>query len=229
MNRQERLRSIKEHLKKLKCASGTELAKKFSLSLRRLRDYLRAIGCLTSYSHRRSFYALRETVRFDERRIWRCPRKAALFSDLDSLNALVEWHVRNSSAGLTCRALSAITSVRVEPHIRRISKERGLVRQKFDGEYVYFYHANEKIYLKQLAKRRSISSTAGPGLETAIENDVASLQLDLNIALALLNHPKESLTSVVSMLRDMGHQVTSKDIVDFFSRYGVKKNRTDSL
>jgi len=229
MSREEKLRSIKKHLKRLKCASGTELANKFSLSLRRLRDYLRALDCVTSYSHRRSFYTLRETARFDEQRTWRCPRKAALFSDLDSLNALVEWHVRNSSAGLTCRALSAITRVRVEPHIRRISKERGLVRQKFDGEYVYFYQANEKIYLRQLAQRRRISSTVGPGLETAIEGDVASLQRDLQIALALLNHPKESPTSVVSMLREMGQQVTIKDLVDFSNRYGVKKKRTDWL
>ena len=229
MNREERLRSIKEHLKRLKCASGTELANKFSLSLRRLRDYLRAIGCLTSYSHRRSFYTLPEMARFDERRIWRCPRKAALFSDLDSLNALVEWHVRNSSAGLTCRALSAITRIRVEPHIRRISKEKGLVRLKFDGEYVYFYQANEKIYLRQLAQRRKISSAAGPGLETTIEGDVASLQRDLQIAVALLNHPKEGPTSVVSMLREMGHQVTIHDLVNFFKRYGVKKKSTDSL
>ena len=143
MTRRERLQSIKSHLKRLKCASGTELAQTFSLSLRRLRDYLRAIDCLTSYSHRRSFYALRDTAHFDEQRIWRCPRTAVLFSDLDSLNALVEWHVGKSSAGLTCRALSAITRIRVEPHIRRISKERGLVRQKFDGEYLYFYQANE--------------------------------------------------------------------------------------
>jgi len=224
MSREEKLRSIKEHLKRLKCASGTELANKFSLSLRRLRDYLRAIDCLTSYSHRRSFYTLPETARFDERRIWRCPRKAALFSNLDSLNALVEWHVRNSSAGLTCRALSAITRIRVEPHIRRISKERGLVRLKFDGEYVYFYQANEKIYLRQLTQRRRISSKAGPGLETAIEGDVASLQRDLQVALALLNHPKGSPPSIVSMLREMGHRVTIEDLEDFFKRYGIKKN-----
>jgi len=229
MNREEKLRSIKEHLKRLKCASGTELANMFSLSLRRLRDYLRAIDCLTSYSHRRSFYTLHETARFDERHIWRCPRKAALFSDLDSLNALVEWHVRNSSAGLTCRALSAITRIRVEPHIRRISKERGLVRLKFDGEYVYFYQANEKIYLRQLAQRRRISSAAGPGLETTIEGDVASLQRDLQIAVALLNHPKEGSKSFVSRLREMGHQMTIEDLLDFFNRYGVKKKRADSL
>jgi len=229
MSREEKLRSIKEHLKRLKCASGTELANKFSLSLRRLRDYLRAIDCLTSYSHRRSFYTLRETAHFDERHLWRCPQKAALFSDLDSLNALVEWHVRNSSAGLTCRALSAITRIRVEPHIRRISKERGLVRLKFDGEYVYFYQANEKIYLRQLARRRRISSTAGPGLETTIDGDVASLQRDLQIAVALLNHPKKGPTSVVSMLREIGHPMTIEDLVDFFKRYGVKKKRTDSL
>ena len=224
MSREEKLQSIKAHLKKLKCASGTELAQKFSLSLRRLRDYLRAIDCLTSYSHRRSFYTLRETAHFDERRIWRCPRKEALFSDLDSLNALVEWHVRNSSTGLTCRALSAITRVRVEPHIRRISTEKGLIRQKFDGEYVYFSQANEKIYLRQLPQRRRISSKAGPGLETAIEGDVAGLQRDLQVALVLLNHPAGSPPSIVSMLREMGHRVTIEDLADFFKRYDIKKN-----
>jgi hypothetical protein len=98
-----------------------------------------------------------------------------------------------------------------------------LIRQKFDGEYVYFYQANEKIYLRQLAQRRRISSTAGPGLESAIDSDVASLQRDLQIALALLNHPKEGPSAVVSILRELGHRVTIEDLVDFCNRYGIKK------
>jgi len=33
----------------------------------------------------------------------------------------------------------------------------------------------------------------------------------------------------VSMVREIGHPMTSEDLVDFFKRYGVKKKRTDSL
>jgi hypothetical protein len=225
MNRDQKLQSIKEYLKKSQCARGTELASKFSLGLRRLSDYLRAINCLTSYSHRRSFYTLREIAHFDNQRIWRCPRKSALFSDLGSLDALVEWHIRNSPAGLTCRELSEITKVRVDCQIRHISKQRGLIRQKFDSEYVYFYKENEKLLQKQRAQRRKISSTAGPDLETTIEKDIASLRRDFQMALVLLNHPKESAASIVSRLGKMGYPITKEDLLDFFLRYDVKKNR----
>lgn len=220
MNSKQRLKSLKEHLEKFRCASGAELAKKFSLSLRQLLNYLRGINALTSYSHRRSFYTLREIAHFDKQHIWKCPRKSALFSDLGSLEALVEWHVRNSPGGLTCRELSEITKIRTDPHIRRISRKRGLIRQMFNGEFVYFYKANEKIHQRQLAQRKALSTT-GPEQD---EVDVASLQQDLQIALALLNHPKESLASIVSLLRKKGHRVTQEDLVDFFHRYEVKKN-----
>jgi hypothetical protein len=224
MSREQKLQSIREYLEKSRCASGTELANKFSLSLRRLSDYLRGINCLTSYSHRRSFYTLREITHFDKQHIWRCPRNSVLFSDLGSLSALVDWHVRNSQTGLTCRQLSEITKVWIEPHIKRISKERGFVRQKFDGEYVYFHQANKKIQQQQLARRRKISSTAGTDLEPASEGTMVSLRRDLQIALALLNHPKESSAFIVSMLRKRGHQITRENLVDFLHRYEVKKN-----
>jgi len=137
----------------------------------------------------------------------------------------VEWHVRNSPAGLTCRELSEIIKIRVERQIKRISKNKGLIRQKFDGEYVYFYKANEKLQQRQRAQRRKISSTAGPDLETAIEEDIASLRRDFQIALALLNHPQDSSTSIVSRLGKRGYPITQEDLLDFFRRYDVKKNR----
>jgi len=147
MTHEEKLRSIKDHLKRRTCASGAELARKLSLSPRRLSDYLRSLGCLTSYSHRRSFYVLPETAAFNTHRIWRCRRTGALFTDLHSLSALVEWHVKRSPEGLTCRELSSITDVRVEPHIRRISRDRGLVRQKFDGEYVMSFGEKHELHI----------------------------------------------------------------------------------
>ena len=223
MTHEEKLRSIKDHLKRRTCASGAELARKLSLSPRRLSDYLRSLGCLTSYSHRRSFYVLPETAAFNAHRIWRCRRTGALFTDLHSLSALVEWHVKRSPAGLTCRKLSAVTEVRAEPHILRISRERGLVRQKFDGEYVYFYRRNEKVYLGQVAQRKRDSSTPGPQLETNIDSDVVSLQRDLQIAVALLNHPEESPESIVTILRETGHPATPQEFAEFLDRYGIKK------
>ena len=147
----------------------------------------------------------------------------ALFTNLHSLSALVEWHVKQSVAGLTCRELSAITDVRVEPHIRRISSERGLVRQKFDGEYVYFYRRNEKVHLGQVAQRRRASSTVGTPMETNIDSDVVCLQRDLQIAIALLNHSGESPGSIVAILRETGHPATMQELTEFLVRYGIKK------
>jgi len=94
----------------------------------------------------------------------------------------------------------------------------------FDGEYVYFYKANEKIHQRQLAQRK-VSAMAGLEMETAIEVDVASLQQDLQIALALLKHPQDSSASIVSRLGKRDYPITQEDLLDFFRRYDVKKNR----
>jgi hypothetical protein len=221
--KKEKLHLIKKHLKREKCASGKELARRFSLSLRRLSDYLRSLGCWTSYSHKRKFYALPESAKFSKERIWQCHPTGALFTDLGSLNALVEWHVRQSSAGLTCRELSEITRIRVEPQIVRISKERGLVREKFDGEYVYFYRANEKTYRRQIAQRRRFSSRTGPAPEAMLDIEVESLQRDLKIALAFLNYPQKSGAEIVTMLRKEGLRLTINELVAFLIRYNIKK------
>jgi len=85
--------------------------------------------------------------------------------------------------------------------------------------------ANEKLLQKQRAQRRKNSSTAGPDLETTIEKDIASLRRDFQMALVLLNHPKESAASIVSRLGKMGYPITKEDLWDFFLRYDVKKNR----
>ena len=214
---------VKAHLRKLGCASGKELAQRFSISLRRLNDYLRRLGCLTSYSHKRRFYTLPGKPRFNKQRIWKCKRTGALFTDLGSLKALVEWHVRKSPAGLTCQEISRTTGVRVEPHIVRISRECGLVRQKFDGEYVYFYRPNEKIYSTQLAKRKRLASKAGPGSENTVDGDVEDLKCDLQIALALLNYPGKSAPGIVALLRKKGIRVTMNDLAGFLVRHDIKK------
>lgn len=220
---EKKIKHIERHLRSTLSASGHELAAMFSMSLRRLSDYLTALGCLTSYSHRRKFYTLPGTPGFDRQRIWRCPRTGARFTDLGSLNALVEWHVRESPMGLTCRDLSMITGVRVEPHIVRISGERGLIRQKFDGEYVYFYRANERIYRAQLAKRERVSSKAGGGAEIGLDREVHELRRDLDIALALVNFPQKSAIAIVAMLRDKGLRITIDDFAAFLTRYDIKK------
>jgi hypothetical protein len=216
---------IRTYLKKVRCASGKELASTFSISLRQLRAYLRALGCLTSYSHIRTFYTLPGTPRFSTDRIWKCKRRGALFTDLGSLSALVAWHVRESPAGLTCRDLSHITEVRVVDVILRISRERELVRMKFDGEYVYFWRANEKRYRAQVAKRRRLSATGGPGVGRLVDSEVEDLRRDLRIALAFLNHPHKSGRAIAQLLRGDGLHVSVDDLARFLIRYGVKKKR----
>ena len=219
----KRLQGIRKFLQKVRSASGQELSAEFSLSLRRLRDHLRALECLTSYSHKRSFYALPATARFDKHRIWKCRRNGALFTDLGSLGALVEWHVRQSPSGLTCRELSQIVGVRVEPQSVRISREHGLIRQKFDGEFVYFCRANEKVYRVQVGKRGRCSRSTGAGPARVVDSEVDELQRDLQIALALLNHPRRAVAVTVDTLRRKGVNVSTRDVTEVLVRYDVKK------
>jgi hypothetical protein len=63
----------------------------------------------------------------------------------------------------------------------------------------------------------------GPAAESLIEGEVEDLQRDLQIALALLNHPGESVTFIVGLLREEGYRVTLKDIASFLVRYDIKK------
>lgn len=219
-------REIQSYLRKVGAASGRELSEKFSLGPRRLRDYLQSLGCLTSYSHKRAFYTLPTTPKFGKQRVWKSQRTGARFTDLGSLGALVEWHVRHSPSGLTCRQLSQIIDIRVEPQIIRISRECGLRREKFGGEFVYFYRANEKLYRAQVTRRGRESPRARTGPESMLNSEIEELKRDLHIAVALLNHPRKASGELVQILRTKGVRVVVRDLSDFVARYEIKKKYT---
>lgn len=224
-----KLAAIRKYLGKAGSASGQDLSSRFSLSLRRVRDYLHPLGCLTSYSHKRMFYALRTTARCGQDMIWTCRRTGARFTCLSSLSALVEWHIRQSTAGLSCTELATIVGIRVELQILRISKEKGLVREKFDGEYVYFYRANDKTFRSQIARRRRASSTGSQGIESEslVDSMAVDMQRDLRIAIALLNYPQIDAKGLVEKLQGKGQRITQRNLSEFMARYDVKKKITE--
>jgi hypothetical protein len=112
----------------LKQALGTEVA----LTVFRK---LKALDYLASYSHRGSYYTLREIARFDPDGLW--SHSAVWFSLQGTLLATAEHFVNASPQGLFADELSHSLHVGVHDALRHLVEQRRIARQSVAGLYLY--------------------------------------------------------------------------------------------
>ena len=93
---------------------------------------LKALGYLTSYSHRGKYYTLADIPRFDEQGLW--SYDAVWFSRDKNLLATAQRFVEKAKAGFTAGELQDCLNVEVKELYRR----KRLDRDDLGGRYVYF-------------------------------------------------------------------------------------------
>ena len=96
---------------------------------------LRALGYLTSYSHRGKYYTLAETPDLDERGLW--SHESVWFSKYGNLLETAREFVEDSEAGRTARELEGLLHVDVKGPLLKLCRDRRVHRQKISGVYVY--------------------------------------------------------------------------------------------
>lgn len=96
---------------------------------------LRALGYLSSYSHRGSYYTLVEIPQFDEQGLW--SYRAVWFSRDGNLLSSAKRFIEEASAGLTVSELRAMLQVEVKEPLLHLYRKRLIDREKIGGVYVY--------------------------------------------------------------------------------------------
>lgn len=114
---------------------------------------LKELSYRSSYSHGGRFYALEETVHFDELGLWSA--RSAWFSKHGTLMASLERFVSDSERGYFARELKQLLHVSVEESLLRLVYNGCISRERMAGAYLYC-STNSAIRKEQIATRAAV-------------------------------------------------------------------------
>ena len=113
---------------------------------------LAALGHLTSYSHRGSYYTLKSIPRFDAQGIWL--GRGAWFSRQGTLLNTAAALVQEASAGYLAAELEAVVHVPVKDALRQLTLTGRVQREDFQG--LYLYTANDRTRRQEQRAARQV-------------------------------------------------------------------------
>lgn len=162
---------------------------------------LREIEYLTSYSHRGSFYALRETAAFDQRGLWEW--RGVHFSQFGSLLDTAAQMVLRSSQGYRAPELAEELGVSVKDALRQLVERRRLAREEIGGLYLYVAAAPDRRREQKRQRKTSVAAAslteARPAGETRDAPD--EVQAALLLFYSLLDEQQRRLFAGLESLR----------------------------
>lgn len=160
---------------------------------------LKQLAYRTSYSHRGAYYALDETMRFDQNGLWSC--RSIWFSRWGTLLNTAEAVVENSTAGYFAEELDHLLHTGTKEPLLKLVRQKRVSRQLVGGVYLYgSIHASQ--FERQLLHRQLRQS--GPQLAgSAITTDEVSDELKAAIVLffSLLDEKQRRLYAGLEALK----------------------------
>jgi len=181
-------------LPELKRALGTDV----SLTVFRK---LKPLGYLSSYSHRGSYYTLKEIARFDDNGLW--SHDAVWFSLHGTLLATVEVFVNRSPQGFFASDLADTLHVEVQDALRQLAERGHLKRSEVYGRYLYTA-VEGSTRRQQYLSRRTAQSVPVVANVTALEILPEQLQSAILLFYSLLDEQQRRLYAGLESIK-LGH------------------------
>ncbi len=162
---------------------------------------LKAMGYLSSYSHRGRYYTLRAIPRFDEFGLWSF--RSVRFSRYGNLIETAKTFVDASNAGFTAHELEALLHVETKHVLLQLFKKQRIHREKIAGYYVYFsLEAQER--KRQVALRNAGSREFEANLSYQIERLSDELKAAIILFFSLLDEKQRRLYAGLEAYK-LGH------------------------
>ena len=162
---------------------------------------LQSLDYLTSYSHRGSYYTLREIVEFNDDGLWF--HEAVCFSRYGTLLATAEAFIHRSPSGYFAEELAQALQVEVHDALRHLVERHLISRQPVSGLYLY-------VSAEPATRRRQVltrsTAQAVPLLTDASRLQLSPHELKAAILLfySLLDEKQRRLYAALESLK-LGH------------------------
>lgn len=187
---------------------------------------LKTLDYLSSYSHRGSFYTLREVADFDENGLWSLG-DVRFSRDGSLINTLVRL-VTESSAGCSVSELDDLLGVETKHGALQAFKRKLMTREKIGGRFVYLsVDAKSRRMQKLEREERNADAALGIGLDATLLPDEAKVAIILFFS--LLDERQRRLYAGLEAAK-LGHGGDRK-IAEFFDLdpHTVAKGRRELL
>jgi hypothetical protein len=125
---------------------------------------LKAIGYRTSYTHRARYYALEQTIQFNEQGLWSF--NDIWFSKYATLPATIKVLVNDSEYGYFARELDGLLHTETKAALLKLVRSKQICREKVSGLQLYC-SADSETGPRQIRARRIVQSDSlvGAALE----------------------------------------------------------------
>lgn len=151
---------------------------------------LKALGYLSSYSHRGKFYTLKDIPDFDELGLW--SYHSVWFSKYGNLVETARELVAEAGVGFTASELENILHVECKRPLLQLYNEKRVHREKHSGVYVYF--STEKGHQRsQVLLRREHAANLEIGVAPEIEVLTHEVKAAIILFFSLLDEKQRRL------------------------------------
>ncbi len=178
---------------------------------------LEQLDYISSYTHTRSYYTLKEIAAFNQEGFWHYGEIG--FSVYGSLKNILVHLINTSDFGCTHSELEQFQKCRAHNALRELVKDEKLQRKNVDGVYVYTAAESEQTKA-QLTHRSQFSRT--PSEHTIIDILLAAIMVSQAIGTI-------KIEAVVQKLRERKSPITESEVAWTFHNYDLEKKTPDSM
>jgi hypothetical protein len=150
---------------------------------------LKALGYLSSYSHRGKYYTLPEIADFDEQGLWGW--HSVWFSRAGNLVETARTFVEKADSGFTASQLGSLLHVECKRALLQLYRQHRVARDRIGGVYVYVYLAKDRDQQRRqkLCRQEHTDALVVPSVEV-ISHD---LQAAILLLFSLLDEKQRRL------------------------------------
>ena len=151
---------------------------------------LKALGYLSSYSHRGKYYTLKDIAEFDHLGLW--SYHSVWFSKYGNLSETTCEFIQSSNAGLSSDELQDILHVEVKQPLLKLYQDKKIDRKKYSGRYIYFSFDSAK-RRRQITARKNTQIELDIDLLLEVESMADELKAAIILFFSLLNEKQRRL------------------------------------
>ena len=136
---------------------------------------LKALGYLSSYSHRGKYYTLREIPDFDEQGLWGW--HSVWFSRVGNLIETARKFVEEADSGFTASELESLLHVECKRVLLQLYRQHRVARDRIGGVYVYLAKDRDPQRHQKLRRQAQADALVAPPVEVVSHELQAAILL----------------------------------------------------
>ena len=182
---------LRQYLRRHKIATLTDLKRVLDTDVDiTVFRKLKRLDYRTSYTHRGSYYTLKEVAHFDDSGLW--SHQAVWFSRYGTLLLTVEHFVNHSPRGFFASDLADVLHAEVHDALHQLVQQERLQRTEVNG--VYLYTAIEpSTHRRQLRAQRTAQSVPVVSDVTTLQVSPDEVKASILLFYSLLNEQQRRL------------------------------------